>query len=391
MCGTPGAAAGFSSGIAKESRMKSPIRYTPDLEQPEANEAETYAELRDTLRGIEETTAADYGRAVRAVHAKAHALVKGTLTIREDLPPELAQGLFATGGSYAAIARFSTSPGDLLDDSVTAPRGVALKLLGVAGEHVETEEGDTQDFVMVDGPAFAAPTARKFLGNLKLLAATTDKAEGAKKLLSAALRAAEGTLEALGGESALLKNLGGAPSVHPLGETYFTQTACRYGDHVAKLSLQPVSPHLTALTGSHVRVIGRPDALREECNDALLAAPSEWALRVQLCRDPQTMPIEDATVAWDEAESPFVEVARLRLEPQQGWTTGISEAVEDRLRFSPWHCLAAHRPLGTINRARRGAYRMSSDFRAAVNGCPMAPPAPEMVRQPWTAFASAGD
>lgn len=371
--------------------MKSPVRYTPDLEHPEADEAATYAELRDTLRGIEETTAVDYGRGVRAVHAKAHALVKGVLTIRDGLPPELAQGLFARGGSYPAIARFSTSPGDLLDDSVTAPRGVALKLLGVEGEHVESEETGTQDFVMVDGPAFAAPTARKFLGNLKLLAATTDKAQGAKKLLSAALRAAEGTLEALGGESALLKNLGGAQSVHPLGETYFTQTAYRYGDYVAKLSLQPVSANLTALTGKHVRVIGRPDALREECNDVLLAGPVEWVLRVQLCRDADTMPIEDATVVWDEAESPFVEVARLRLEPQQGWTTGVSEPAEDRLRFSPWHCLAAHRPLGTINRARRDAYRMSSELRGSVNGCPMHPPAPETAREPWSEFVAHAD
>lgn len=369
--------------------MKSPVRYTPALEQPEAGEAETYAELRDTLRGIEETTSTDYGHAVRAVHAKAHGLAKGTLTVRGDLPPELAQGVFARGGSYAVVARFSTSPGDLLDDSVTAPRGVSIKLLDVAGEREESEETGTQDFVMVDGPSFAAPTARQFLGNLKLLAKTTDKAEGAKKALSAALRAAEGALEALGGQSALLKNLGGAQSVHPLGETYFTQTAYRYGEYVAKLSLQPISPNLTELTGRHVRVIGRPDALREECNDALLAAPAEWALRVQLCRDVETMPIEDATVAWDEAESPFVEVARLRVEPQQGWTVGISEAAEDRLRFSPWHCLTAHRPLGTINRARREAYRMSSDYRAAFNGCPMAPPSAAVAGEPWSAFVEA--
>ena len=39
------------------------------------------------------------------------------------------------------------------------------------------------------------------------------------------------------GESAALKTMGGAPQTHPLGDTFYTQTAFSYGDFIAKLSL----------------------------------------------------------------------------------------------------------------------------------------------------------
>jgi hypothetical protein len=35
-----------------------------------------------------------------------------------------------------------------------------------------------------------------------------------------------------------------------------------------------------------------------------------------------------------------------------------------------WTGVEAHRPLGGVNRARRGVYRHSADFRAGFNNCP---------------------
>ena len=49
------------------------------------------------------------------------------------IAPELAHGLFFAPGSYDALLRFSVSTGDILDDSVSAPRGLAIKLFGVSG------------------------------------------------------------------------------------------------------------------------------------------------------------------------------------------------------------------------------------------------------------------
>jgi catalase len=348
-----------------------PVRYSDSLEQPSEGEAQAVDSLRASFTQILDTTSKDYGHGFRGVHAKGHAIARGRLSVRAGLPAELAQGLFATAGDYEAVLRFSTAPGDILDDAVSGPRGLALKILGVTGELLTGAEQDgAQDFLMVNGPVFGAPTPAVFAKNLKLLAKTTDKAEGAKVALSATMRVVESMIEAVGGQSSLISQLGGAPEVHPLGETYFTQTAYRYGDHVAKFSLAPVSPGLTERTGDKVNVHNRRDALREDIADVMIEQGGVWELRVQLCTDLDTMPIEDPTVLWNETQSPFITVATLSVEPQAGWTHGRSEAQEDRLSFSPWHGLSAHRPLGAVNRARRTLYDFSADYRSGVNGCP---------------------
>lgn len=355
---------------------QAPIAYHPGLETPADDEADTIAELNRTFDTILERVADDEGHAYRAVHAKSHGLIEARLTVLDDLPPELAQGIFARPGAHDAILRVSTNPGDVLDDSVSVPRGVSLKVLDVQGDRLEGSETDrSQDFIMVDGPVFTAKDAAAFLKNLKLLAKTTDRAQWAKKLLSTALRGVDKVLTATTGPSPTIRTMGGAPNSHPLALTYYSQTPYRYGDHVAKVQLVPVLPRMTELADHTVHTRGRPDAIREDMNDTLQSGPARWELRVQLCRDPESQPIEDSTVAWDEAAAPFQTVAVIEAAPQPGWTPARARAVDDGMRFSPWNGTQDHRPLGSINRARRQTYRHSSDFRARVNGCPVHDPA----------------
>ena len=197
--------------------------------------------------------------------------------------------------------RLSSSPGDLLNDSVSTPRGLAIKVIGVHGVRLPGSEADTtQDFVMLNERAFAAPNAKKFLGSLKLLASTTDKAPALKSALSATLRGAERLLETAGGHSATLRGLGGNRDSHPLGETYFTQMPLRFGEYVAKMSLAPVSPALTRLEGVALPITESPDALREALQEFFTRDEAIWELRAQLCRDLKKMPVEDASVVWPE-------------------------------------------------------------------------------------------
>lgn len=347
-----------------------PLRYTADLEQPQPDEAETDASLEQSFDHILETTAADYGRAVRAVHAKAHGLFEGTFTIDGHLPQELAQGLFAKPGTYGASLRISTNPGDIIDDNVVLPRGIALRVENVNGERVPGAQGGGQDFLMVNAPVFAVATPDKFAGKLKLLAATTDRAEGAKVALSTVLGVINSALGKVGLESKALAGMGGLPQVHPLGETYFSTVPFRYGDHVAKFRLRPLSPALTVLTDTIIDTSGRPDGLRETIRKDAAKLTGEWAFEVQLARDLNEQPIEDASVEWKEEDAPFVQVATLRIEPQDSWSEDKVQRIDEALHFSPWNALVAHQPLGGINRARRRAYKHSSDFRVRVNGCP---------------------
>ncbi|KQN02999.1 MULTISPECIES: catalase family protein [Sphingomonas] len=354
---------------------KQPVRFDPSVETIAPDEQETLKTLEGSFQEILETTSQDYGHAVRSVHAKAHGIARGTFTVADNLPAELAQGIFTRPGTHEAVIRISTNAGDILDDSISLPRGLALKILDVEGARLPGSEGDTtQDFIMVNGPAFSAPDAKAFSKNLKLLAKTTDRFEGVKKAMSATFRVVESALEAVGGQSATLQTLGGAKPVHPLGETYYSQTPFRHGDYIAKVALFPVSPGLTRLTGDTVDITARPDALREVVRDEMIEHGGTWEFRVQLNTDLEKMPIEDASVVWDEKESPFVTVATLEIPPQLSWEQGVTDHTDDALSYSIWHGITAHQPLGGVNRARNETYKQSANFRGKFNGCPMHEP-----------------
>jgi hypothetical protein len=352
-----------------------PIPYDEAYELLEEHEDETQAELIKTLMEISDITYKDSGLGLRSVHAKSHGLLRGTLRVL-DLPQPYAQGMFATPKTMPVAIRLSTSPGDVLDDNISTPRGFAMKAIGVEGERLPgSEDASTQDFLMVNGPAFLAPTAKKFLGSLKLLASTTDKIPRLKRAFSALLRGTEKIVEAVGGESGTLKGLGGQPETNILGETFYSQVPFLYGPYMAKFSIAPVTPTLRVLKDAPVDLSGKPDGLRAAVNDYFSAQGGEWELRVQLCTSLEKMPIEDASVPWPEDESPFVPVARITAGPQVAWDEARSVAMDDGLSFSPWHGLAAHRPLGSVNRVRKAAYLSSASARSPRGRCPIHEPA----------------
>ena len=357
-----------------------PIRYQPSFETLEDDEAQTTRELEETLIKIASIVHKDEGHAHRSVHAKSHGLLMAELQVPAGLPPHLAQGLFAKPGNYPVVMRFSTSPGDLLDDAISTPRGLGIKVIGVQGERAPgAEGGTTQDFLMVNGPVFSAPTAKQFLKPLKLLASTTDKAPGLKKVLAAALRGLESIVEKAGGKSALLKTMGGHPETNVLGETYFTQVPMLYGPYMAKLSIAPVSPELVALKDAPVDLGDKPNGLREAVLAHFAQQGGVWEIRAQLCTDVEAMPVEDASVEWPQELSPYVAVGRIVAKPQVSWSEARSRAVDDGMSFAPWHALAAHRPIGSVMRVRKAAYEVSARFRSTENAVKLEEPTPSTV------------
>jgi hypothetical protein len=353
-----------------DNSLQAPVRFSPSVERPEADEAETIQGLMATMRYINEKTLADGGHAIRSVHAKSHGILQGYLEVDAGLPFDLAQGLFAKPGRYPVVMRLSTIPGDILNDSVSTPRGLAVKVIGVEGERLEGSESDvTQDFLLVNGPAFGAPNPKKFLSVLKLLARTTDEAEGLKKILSAVMRQVQKVIVAVTGQpNVTVATLGGQPETHILGETFYSQAPVRFGDFIAKISAAPVSPELTALVQAPLNVNGVPNGLREAVVAFFNKNGGVWEVRAQLCTDLEHMPIENAAIVWPEDVSPFRPIARITVKPQVAWSEARSAAVDDGMSFAPWHGLAAHRPLGGIMRARKAVYEAARKFRAERNG-----------------------
>ena len=240
-----------------------PLKYEPDFEVAEKDEEKTQQELVKTLLEISDITYKDTSLGLRSVHAKAHGLLRGELQVL-TLDQPFAQGMFARAKSYAVMLRLSASPGDLLDDRVSTTRGMALKVIGVDGPRLPGAEGTiTQDFLMINAPAFLAPSANKFLSSLKLLASTTDRIPRLKLALAAVARGAEKFLEAVGTESGALKGMGGHPHTNVLGETFFSVVPFLYGPYMAKWQLAPVSPELIALKDALVDLQNHPNGLRD--------------------------------------------------------------------------------------------------------------------------------
>ena len=211
-------------------------------------------------------------------------------------------------------------------------------------------------------------------GATSLLSKTTDWLEGTKVALSSVLRGVNSALEAVGIESTTIASLGGAPNVDPLGETYYSVTPFRYGEHIAKFSVAPVAPELTELTGKIIDAADHYDAIRDTVQGEMRHIAGVWEFRVQLCRDLDRQPVEDPTVEWNEDEAPFQRVATIRVAPQDSWNLDRVDAVNERMRFGVWTGLAAHQPLGNINRARNEPYRHSANFREGFNKCPIHEP-----------------
>ena len=242
-------------------------------------------------------------------------------------------------------------------------------MLNVEGARLPDSEADrTQNFVLGNAPSFNVRTAKDFLSNISKLGATATKAPLLKKAFSAISRNAERALESVGLQSTTLTTYAGQAMTHILGDSFYSQAPLLYGDYMAKLCVSPVSGNLVALNEQSVNLHGRPDGLRELVREFFASQGAEWEVRIQLCTDLDKMPIEDAAVEWPQDASPYRAVARIVVVPQDSWEPTMVDAIDEGLTFSPWRGLAAHRPLGSVMRARRRAYESSARFRGETIG-----------------------
>src|SRR5215208_3056397 len=128
---------------------------TPELnrEYPELDDPDVFERMvRLTIGQMQIVD----GHLRRGQHAKPTGSVTAEFRVADDVPLGLRHGVFANPGTtFSAIVRFSNSQNTFEKDSVGTARGLAIKLLDVAGGRAIPGDGDTtQDFLMVDHPVF---------------------------------------------------------------------------------------------------------------------------------------------------------------------------------------------------------------------------------------------
>jgi len=343
------------------------LRYAPDIEQPEPDEQATIDGIIQGMTQQSETVEAREGHAVRASHAKSTACVVGEMTIADDLPAELAQGLFAHGGTFPVAVRFAQGPGETLGDRVSTHRGMSIKVFGAEGEKLPGHDADTQDFVLASGPTFPSGTAAGFLRDGSVIGKSAGLPEGVKSAVSSMARNLNKVLATVATPSALA-DFFGHPYSHPLNDSYFSQAPIRFGDYVAKLGAFPASVHQDRLVDWQLSPHQDEDGFRHAAVEFFGEHDVVFELRAQLWANAETQPIEDASVEWPAGDSQYRTVATIRLPRQAAYGADRVRYFDEVMTFRPAHSLAAHRPLGGVMRARLQVYRALSDFRHRENG-----------------------
>jgi hypothetical protein len=325
-------------------------------EYPQENEEQIFAEMVD--EAISEMKAIG-GFIRRGQHAKATGCVTAEFRVVDEVPDHLRHGVFAEPGrSFEALARFSNSQGTLEHDGEGTGRGMAIKLLNVSGVRAIRGDADSsQDFLMVNHPIFPFPNPVSYLDIIK----RKNFPIVGGFLVAAHLKLHEPD------QLAIIKDIKDNKIASPLEITYWSGSPYWLG-------------HADGSVGQAVKYSAVPRAapspLPEDPEDLAANYLSEalaarlrdgeavFDFKIQIQTHATKMPIEDASVEWDEAKSLPVSVATLRIPSQRVKPLNESASECESLSFNPWHALAAHRPMGGINRLRRAVYEASVRHRS---------------------------
>ncbi|SBW17981.1 catalase family protein [Protofrankia symbiont of Coriaria ruscifolia] len=360
------------------------VPYTPDVEDDDPHfDQNLQTVIEKTENYITESLkAGNTGRALRDAHAKGYGLVRGQVEILAGLPPEYAQGIYATPGTHDALIRFSNgSPHAGADARLGSATGLALKIFDINGPTLLEDEPDTGtfDYANINAPIFFCNTVEHYLFIQELFLNASayffQGRPGAHRFFTEFVTG-KGTLDQddwAWDEFLAFLRLSKIPPVNVLLSSYWTMGAVRHGDYIAKVRIAPDPLSAAAVVRRAIDPASASEVFRPALQAELQERPYAFDIQVQLCTDLERMPVEDTTVEWTEQLSPSVTVAKLRL-PQQDISDPENLEKMDALSFTPWRVTAEHAPLGNIMRARKEVYRHSSIERHKLNQQPRAEP-----------------
>jgi len=317
----------------------------PGEERPIPNEEHYAQKIADRFK----STLSDYyasGLTKRMFHPKMHGLVEAEFTIEKDLPDNLKQGIFSEEKSYPAWVRLSNAKRQPAEDKKKDMRGMAIKLIGVPGNKLleGEEEAVTQDFLLVTAETLQTVSVKDFQKSIDALLG------GGLKLFFYAITHPRVIIRSLR-QITKCGNL--------LEKQYFSMTPYRFGEN------QAVKYSAIAVRNEENTIPKKPSDgyLRDRLIEDLKKEDQYFDFMVQLQTNPDSMPIENPTVAWS---SPFQKVATIKIKKQE-FDSNAQRSYGENLSFTPWHSIEAHRPLGGVNRARKLVYEQVAKFRRERN------------------------
>lgn len=311
------------------------------------DEAERHAAAAAAIAAMQRRKNERYG-AGRALHRKGLLCLPAELEVLAGLPDHAAHGLLAQPGRYPAMVRLSNGGTDVQSNRRPDIRGFAFRVSQLAPQPAALGGSTThQDVSLINQAAFAFATSAPFFG---LVAAAAESP-------GALLRWIFRSHGLLGGLKKLkqMKATFGRPFPGFAAQTFHSTLPLSCGPYALKWRLRPLNGQPIAAGDSDFAA----DCLRQ-----LRQGPLHYELQAQFYESEARTPIETADQEWLEADAPFLTVARLTLsEPpaDADWQQRAEAGV-----FDPWQALAAHRPLGEVQRARKVVYFSSQQGRSAA-------------------------
>lgn len=305
--------------------------------------------------------------ALRGVHPKSHGCVHANFIVNDDLPYALKVGLFAQSGQHSALIRFSNATGVVTPDvdGGNLSRGMAIKVTGLKGDFLFRNEGaNDQDFLLINTPAFAFANIPDYLRLNQILLKHDDVADMFFAPLQADVPGVTDEMKARILRSfTVVREIKSKVVANPLEVSYFSAAPFLFGpDQVVHFSAVP--------EGGDKPQSLPPDPDPNYLAESLASTMNSkedvvFNFRVQIREAGEMgLGIEDATTVW--ADTPYLDVAKIVIPaPQPDVHSPERLEAAEQLVFSPWHALAEHQPLGSINRLRRAVYLASANRRRA--------------------------
>jgi hypothetical protein len=322
------------------------------------NEKKITQTITDTMNRFLVKEYRDTGKvAERAGNTKTHGLVKATFTIRPDLPKSLQAGIFKPGHQYPAYIRFGgPGPRVVADAKDNGILSIGIKLMGVPGKKLMSDEKFTIDFSGISSPSFTTPNVQENVKLQQQIGLGTPAWYFLNPFDSHYL-------------DMVMQGLYARIHKNPLDLSYYSCVPYLYGrkDGHNRAIKYALIPRFTSPSPSPSKLSKLTDNyLREAMVKTLNNQSVTFDFAIQFQKDPITMPIEDASVVWSNIRSPLITVASIKI-PKQAFANAEQDHFARKLTFNPWHTLAVHRPLGNQNRARKTIYYVTSRMRQNIN------------------------
>lgn len=288
------------------------------------------------------------GNTKRDAHPKTIAIIKGEFTVLENLPKTLKKGLFTSPKTYKTIIRFSNGNSKIQSDTKKDVRGIALKLIDIEtdiGRDCRSKETRTQDFLLMSNPTMPLGTIKKFRDAIIYTLDTTKLKSLIWLLLNVKI---------------FFKLLNTKKKHQSISNIeYWSCAPFQFENQIVKYKLIP-----TVGVSQKYAIDSSYNFLRNRLISLLKKEAIYYDFCIQFFKNDETTPLNDLSKEWNEKNSPFFKIARLKIPKQQ---VKEQDILSNKIVFSIVNSYSIHKATGKLNEARIKIYNCLSDLRKHRN------------------------